>query len=261
VTAPNSFNEFKENVMLGKCALTSISAGALVLALAIPQQAQAQRRGGMGMRPAGVNPLGLVTNEAVQKDLGVKEDQTSKLKDLSDDINDERRQLVEGAGIDFRGLRDLSGEEREKRMAEIQTKMKDISKQINDKFRPQLEKTLSKDQLARLQEIAIQAAGPQALEDANVAKDLGLSKEQQDKIAGIDKDFAKKLGGLRGRGQGGGGDASERMAKMKELHDEQLAKATEVLSADQQAKFTKLKGKTFDTAKLRQFGRRRRSDS
>ena len=47
---------------------------------------------------------------------------------------------------------------------------------------------------------------------------------------------------------------------MQEMRDEHLAKATEVLSKDQQAKFTEMKGKPFDLKSLRpaRSGRRAR---
>ena len=51
-------------------------------------------------------------------------------------------------------------------------------------------------------------------------------------------------------------------AKMTELNDELTAKSTEVLTKDQQAKFTEMKGKPFDVKQLNQGGgRRRRRDS
>lgn len=224
----------------------------LLLASMVQQvHAQGRRGGGMGMMGGqGVNPLGLVGIAAVQKDLGVSEDKADKLKDISGDVSTERREEIEGAGIDFRGIRELQGEEREKKMAEINTKMAEIQKKISDKFMPKVAEILDKTQMTRLHQIAIQAAGPSALKDAEVVKDLGISKEQEDKITKIQKDFAGKLRDV---------PREERFAKMAELRDEELAKATEVLTKDQQAKFTEMKGKLFDLKALRpQRNRRQR---
>ncbi len=44
---------------------------------------------------------------------------------------------------------------------------------------------------------------------------------------------------------------------MTELNDELTAKSTEVLTKDQQAQFTQMKGKAFDTKSLFQGGGRR----
>jgi Spy/CpxP family protein refolding chaperone len=241
----------EENVMVRRALSVGVSVAVLLLVVSA-QQAHAQRRGGgggMGMFGSqGVSPVNLVGNEAVQKDLGVSEDKVEKLKDIAGDVRQDMMEEIQGAGIDFRGLRDLPKEERDKKMAEASTKMAEISKSINDKFLPKVEEVLDKGQMKRLHEIAIQAAGPGALKDAGVVKDLAITKEQEDKIASISKDFSAKQSSL---------SREERMTKMRELRDEELAKMTEVLTKDQQAKFTEMKGKPFDVSKLMQRGRRR----
>jgi Spy/CpxP family protein refolding chaperone len=236
-----------EYVMLRKSLIPCVAVAALCLIVNV-QQAQAQRRGGgmMGRGPQGVNDLQIAGNGAVQKELSLKPDQVEKLKDLSQDVREEMMQQLQSAGIDFAGMRDLSGEERAKKMAEVQAKMAEIQKGINEKFMPKLAETLDKSQLARVHEIAVQAAGAQALLDAGVQKELAITGDQKEKLVSINKDFAGKLAGL-----GRGGDPAERASKMHELNEEQTAKATEVLTKDQQAQFTKLKGKPFDTKLLR----------
>jgi hypothetical protein len=240
--------------MLRKSLVPCVAIAALSLLVVDAQQAQAQRgRGGMMRGPQGVNDLQVATNAAVQKELNLKPEQAEKIKDLAQDVREETMSSLSGAGVDFQGLRDLSPEERTKRMAEIQTKMAEIQKTINEKFMPKLAEALDKAQLKRVHEIAIQAAGAQALVDAGVAKDLALTSEQKDKLASINKDFAKQIAGL-----GRGGDATERQAKMHELSEEQTAKSTEVLTKDQQTQFASMKGKAFDTKLLRPTGGRRR---
>ena len=68
--------------------------------------------------------------------------------------------------------------------------MAEIQKTVGDKYMPKIAEILDKTQMTRLHQIAVQAAGPSTLKDAGVVKDLGLSKEQQDKLAAIDKDFS-----------------------------------------------------------------------
>jgi len=242
--------------MVRKSLLFCVAVAALLLVVSTVQEARAQgRRGGM-MGPQGVSPVTVVEHKAVQKELGLSEDKAEKVKDIVNDVREELTQQVEGAGIDFRGLRDLSGAERTKRMAEIQTKMAEISKNINDKFLPKLAEILDKTQMTRLHEIAVQVAGPEALRDAGVAGALSLTKEQQDKIAAINKDFAAKRMQIPRTGE-----PSERMAKINELREEQTAKTAEVLTKDQQAKFTEMKGKPFDVKQLMQGGGRRRRNN
>ena len=222
----------------------------LLASMVQPAQAQNRRGGGMmGGRPQGVAPLSLLGNAAVQKELAVSEEKVEKLKDIASDAQQEFREKLTESGIDFQGLRDLSPEEREKKMVEIRSKSAEIQKTVNETFMPKVAEILDKAQVTRLREIAIQAAYASALSDAGVVKDLGLSKEQQDKIAAIDKDFSGKMRGIP-RGEG--------FAKMAELRGEHLAKATEVLTKDQQAKFTEMKGKPFDLKALQPAGGGRR---
>jgi Spy/CpxP family protein refolding chaperone len=220
--------------------------------LVVGQQAQAQgRRGGGFMRgPQGVNDLAIAGNEAVKKELNLKPEQADKLKDLTEDVGEELRSQMGAAGFTGGGGQDLSPEERAKRASEMQAKMTEIRKGINEKFMPKLAEILDKGQLKRVHEIAIQSAGPHALLDATVQKDLGLTAEQKDKLTAINKDFAKTLAEV---------PRAERMAKMHELNEEQLAKSTEVLTKDQQTQFASLKGKPFDLKALRPAGGGRRA--
>jgi hypothetical protein len=241
----------EENVMVRRGLSVSVGiATVLIVALSF-QLAQAQGRGGrgMGMRPQGVAPLSLLSRPSVQKELAVSEEKAEKLKDIAGDVGQEFQEKSRDAGIDYGSLRDLPEEEQQKKSAEFRAKSAEIQKSINDTFMPKVAEILDKAQLTRLHEIAIQAAYASALSDAGVVKDLDLSKEQQDKIAAIDKDFSGKLQGV---------PRAERFAKMAELRGEHLAKATEVLTKDQQAKFTEMKGKPFDLKSLQPAGGGRR---
>ncbi len=70
---------------------------------------------------------------------------------------------------------------------------------------PKLNEVLDKSQQKRLHEIAIQIAGPRALEDPDVVKTLNITKDQQDKIKKLGQDNREKLRELFT----GGGDQSD----------------------------------------------------
>jgi outer membrane translocation and assembly module TamA len=238
--------------MLRKSLVPCVAVAALSLLLVNVNQANAQGRrgGGMGMGgPRGVNDISVAANAAVQKELAVKPEQAEKIKDLSQDVREEMQQEMASTGIDFQGLRDLAPEERTKKMAEIGVKMAEVSKRVNDKFLPKLKDALDATQLKRVHEIAIQAAGAQALLDSGVQNELKVTPEQKDKLVSINKDFQKQLAEV---------PRQERMTKMAELNEEQLAKSTEVLTKDQQAQFASMKGKPFDVKLLRPAGGGRR---
>src|SRR5580698_6280675 len=88
-----------------------VTIAALVLAISTVQDAQAQGKrggGGMGMRGArGVNPLMLAGNPAVQKELGLSEENTAKVKEIAEDVRQEMGEQIANSGIDFAALRDL----------------------------------------------------------------------------------------------------------------------------------------------------------
>ena len=95
-------------------------------------------------------------------------------------------------------------------MAEMREKMQSARKDTNKA----LEGVLVEHQAKRLKEIFVQARGPQALRNAEVQKDLGLSPDQVKKI------------------------------------DSPL----EILTDDQKAAFEKMKGEKFDVRTLRPAG-------
>lgn len=230
----------------------------------------AQRPQGQGGRPGafgagfgggfggfgGITPLSLANNEAVQKELNISDEQAGQLKSLNDDVREEMRGAF--AGVDFQGLRDLSQEEREKKMAEFREKSAAAQKKINDKVKPKLAEILNASQSERLQQIAWQAAGPQAYQDADLIAALKITKEQQDKLAAITKEYTDKQRELFPRGGAGGGERpnfEEIQKKMRELGESRDKALSDVLTTEQREQFAKLKGKPFDVAQLRRgFG-------
>ncbi|HEV8071523.1 MAG TPA: hypothetical protein VGP76_27660 [Planctomycetaceae bacterium] len=238
--------------MLRKSLVPCVAVAALSLLLVNVHQASAQnRRGGMGMRgPQGVDDIAIAHNAAVEKEIGIKPDQKEKIDDLFKDVQEEVQSAMASSGIDFASLRDLPQEERAKKMGEVMAKAAEVRKGVNEKFLPKLKDALDATQLKRVHEIAIQAAGAQALLDGGVQNELKVTPEQKDKLTSISKDVQKQLAGLRG---------AERMTKMQELNEEQLAKSNEVLTKDQQAQFASMKGKPFDVKLLRPAGGGRRA--
>ena len=187
----------------------------LLLRVSMVQDAQAQGAAAAwdgdaaGASPA--RPLSAIA--AVQKELGLSEDKAAKVKDIAEDVRRGQAAAVRGRGLGSisAGLRICPREEREK-AGEIQAKSAEIRKNINDKFMPKINEILDKTQQTRLHEIAIQAAGPPPLEDADVVKDLGLSKDQTGQDRSRSKDFCGKIARpSRGRRR------TLAMAKMAEL--------------------------------------------
>lgn len=232
----------------------------LMSCLALAATAQAQPGGGgRGGRGGGGMFGGLfsiIGNQAVQKELGLSEADAEKIKTITDDhgtaMRDAMRDAGGGGGANFQ---DMTDEERTK----MREKMTEASKTVNDKFLPKLKDALTADQFTRLQQINWQNMGAAALSEPEVIKAVSISKDQQDKIKTISDEIGAKRRELFTQGGGGGPPSPETFAKMQEsmqeLTKEQDTKVNEVLSKAQQDKFASLKGKEFDVAQLRQFGR------
>jgi hypothetical protein len=167
-----------------------------------------------------VTKLQLVQAEPVQKELELLDDQKSKIAAIAEE------QQGQGRG----GNQDLSPEERAKRRQER-------TAALNQK----IDAVLLDHQRTRLQEVWLQAAGTGALSDADVAKALAITEDQQTKLADARQANAEAM---REAFQGGEFNAE----KMAQLRKESTERTLAVLTAEQKDKFEKMQGKkvTFD---------------
>lgn len=219
-----------------------VACAALIAGLALTSSlsAQGRRPGGFGGGFGGQGgALMLVRSEAVQKEIGVTDDQKAKLVALAEEYQSELQKARTDAGLEGVNFREMTEEQRKK--------SQEVTKTLTDKYTPKLKETLKPEQLERVQQISYQLAGPTAYGDPEVVKALEITKEQQDKLATIRADFQKKQQELFGGGAGGGREA------FTKLREEQNAEIAKVLTKEQTEKFTKLKGKEFDASTL--FGR------
>jgi hypothetical protein len=236
----------------------------IVTAAMVQSTASAQPGGGRGFGfggPGGGGLIGLAGAPAVQKELGLAGDAAEKVQKLAGAFRQEMQTAVEEAGIGFAAfgeLQNLSQEERETRLREMNEKRAGVMKKLNDKFMPQLKEALTAQQIERLQEISVQVNGSQGLTSPEMVKSLDLSKEQQEKINAVNQEAGRKMRELFTAGGGGGAPDFQAMAaKREELVKERETKAAEVLNKDQQEKYAKLKGKPFDVSQLMQGPGRR----
>src|SRR5262249_43266251 len=117
--------------------------------------------GGMRM-PASM----LLMMPEVQKEIQVTDDQKTKLDDLrAEQMKDMQSQFQ---GFDFGALRDMSQEERDKKIAELRKKGEEMSKQIDEK----VGKVLDATQMKRLGQLQIQRDGIGAFSRPEVVSKL-----------------------------------------------------------------------------------------
>jgi hypothetical protein len=203
----------------------------VALLIATPLMAQ-QRRGGRGGAFGQVTKATLLGNENVQKELEIVADQKEQIAAIVDEARQGRR----GGG---RG-QDLSDEERAKLAKERADRAAAIDKKIDA--------VLVGPQKTRLNEIYVQALGTMAFSNPEIAKELGVGEDLQEKIATARREA------MQAAFQDGGGGGPEAFAKAR-AESEKAVMA--LLSADQKAKFEKMKGKpvSFDLTTIGRGGR------
>jgi Spy/CpxP family protein refolding chaperone len=208
----------------------------LIVSLASAQEQPGGRgRGGFGGRggPAAMfnSPTALLRMPEVRKELNTTDEQNKE-------VDAALQELAPPPG-GFGNFQDLSNEERQKRFEEMQKKGEEVDAKVK--------KILKPEQSARLNQLLLQRQGANAWARPEVAKQLGLTQEQQDKIQKIQEESRPPRGG------GGGFQnlSDEERQKMQERREKAQADMLAVLTDEQQTKWAEMTGKKFD---FPQFG-------
>ena len=202
-------------------------------------------RGGPGGAPGVFDPLMLLDVEAVQTDLELLDEQIADIKDLADKLRGPRQRG------DRPNFREMSAEEREEFMDQRRKEAADVARQAQQ----ELKNILLDDQMARLQQIYVQVSGTQALSDPEIAAKVGLSTDQQAKIATTRQDAADQMRELFASG-----DRQTMREKMGELQSQTNEKILGLLTDDQRQQLDLLKGTPFEMPEGALFGGRRGRD-
>jgi len=198
----------------------------LVALIAGPAAAQGQGRGGFGR--GGGSLAGLLGNASVQKELKLDDQQTEKAKELAEKVQGEMREKMQG-------LQDLSQEER-------QTKMQEINREVNASTLKTAGEFLKPEQITRLHQISYQQRGLQAFSDPEVAKKLNLTDAQKAEIQAIGSEAREKMPSREDRQS----DPQAAMKKSREINKEALSKVESKLNDEQQKTWKELLGAPFE---------------
>lgn len=218
----------------------SLFAAITVLLMVSVSSAQEQPRGPRGGGRGGpfggmfMSPVGLLRMPEVQKELNLGEEQIKEVDAALEQIGPGR------GGFNFQELQNLSEEDRQKRMEEMRAKAEEATKAAEEK----MNKILKPEQLARLKQLNLQRQGAMALSRPDIAKDLGLTESQQEKLRGIQASARPAGGG--GRNQNLSDEERQKLfAEMRERQEKAQADMLAVLTDEQKTKFAELKGKEF----------------
>ncbi len=174
----------------------------------------------------------------VQTELKVTDEQKTKMDEIRTDVQKDVQAAF--SGIDFQAIRDMSQEERDKKMAELRTKGEELGKQVDAK----IEKVLDADQMKRLKQLQLQREGAAAFSRPEVATQLKLTDDQKKKI----KSIQDAVGTAARAAFNPDSTPEERQAartKMQESRTKTLKDIKAVLTDDQLVEWTELTGKEF----------------
>ena len=199
--------------------------------------AQAQRPGGGGGFPGGGGGGGgggslkslLITNKSLQEELKVSDDQVAKFKEFAEKQTEAMKGFAQFGGDD---------DEQIARM-EVQVKL------MKDRV-AFMKSSLSAEQQTRLGQLEKQQMGMAAFSNAKVAKELGITDEQSEKIKAVNADMNKEM-----REMFSGGFDAEAQKKVASLRGECQEKIEKMMTDDQRKKWKEMTGEAFDMAKLR----------
>jgi hypothetical protein len=179
--------------------------------------------GGMGM---GGGSLGLLMMKEVREELNLDEDQSKELEDMG-------KAMMEN----FASMRPGQGQAPDpKMMQEAMEKIRKASMEAEAK----LVDILDPKQIDRLIGLVIQRDNIRAINSKLVAEKLGVTDEQKEKMASIEKENMEKM-----REMFQGGFSPEMREKMRAAREESEAKMKEILTAAQKDQMESLKGAEF----------------
>jgi hypothetical protein len=169
--------------------------------------------------------LGLIYRDDVRQDLQLVDEQQEKVDALADEIRtemqDEMREM-------FRGMQDLSDEERQQQFERIRERME----RVNADAEKRLKKVLLPHQFDRLKQIdvqmRVQQQGAEALTSGALAETLDLTNAQRERLEERAAEVEQEL-----------------QEKISKLRIEARNKLLDVLTAEQRAKLESLMGDDF----------------
>lgn len=214
---------------------------ALITALASAQEPKAPRRGGFGggggfggPGGAGGSSAMLLGMPEVKTELGTSDEQNKKIEALLADLQEQMR----ASFGNFQELQSLSREERDKKMAEGRKKAEETSKKADE----QVSKVLEPKQVERLSQLRLQREGVAAFSRADIAKQLGLTDEQGEKIRKIQEEARTEGRANRNLSED---ERREFFTKQRERREKAQSDTLAVLTDVQKTKWTEMKGKEF----------------
>lgn len=202
--------------------------------------------------------LYLVANSEIQKELAIGNDQKPRLSSLVSDFAKELPAEMAPRGLTGTAIAELYRADvgdRAAKLHEINEQATALEGPFCEKFVGRLREILTQAQFRRLQEMRFQLGGSRAMDDATIVAALGLSAEQQARIATINREYDKSLtvmfsADLANWPDSEGAIFQELLTRVQKLAHARNDKARAVLTGPQQELLPRLYGKPLDLENL-----------
>lgn len=233
-----------------------VSALAVSMAFAQGGGGGGRGQGRGGFQRGGLNNFSetrLLSRKDVQKDLGLTDDQVTKLDDYIQKNTPGRGGAGAGGGGQRGnggggggGQRGNGGGAGGAQLTDEQrAAMQKAAAERREKTRKELLEIISEAQLKRVDEIGIQLQGNSAILQADVQKALGLSTDQTDKIKDLQKKQQEATQALFQKVRDQELTREDFTAAMTKNNDTMKAELGKILTSDQAAKLKAMGGKPF----------------
>lgn len=160
----------------------------------------------------------ILAREDVQKELKLTEQQISKINEIISEVVKDgpngSKVMMFHPGADVDGMD------------------ADVAKLLNDK------------QLKRMKEVWLHITGGRAFMKDDIAKELGINKEQRNKMAELQQEMMTQMREMAN--QPGETLSEERLAELRKMQKDMEAKIEKLLTKEQQATWTTMKGAKFE---------------
>jgi DNA-directed RNA polymerase subunit F len=236
--------DFRFGKFVGVIAIT------LCASLALAQQGggRGQGRGGFGQRGGGNNELTLLQRKDVQTDLGLTDDQVTKLADMAEKARAQRGQSGAagggqrqggqgGQGGGQGGGQQMTEEERAKRAADAKAR--------RDAQRKELVTIISEAQLKRVDQISLQIQGNNAILNPEMQGILKFSDDQAAKVKDLQAKQREAMTSLFEKMRNQEITREDMQASMQKNNDIMKAELGKIMTSVQAGILKEMGGKPF----------------
>jgi hypothetical protein len=188
----------------------------------------------------GTDPLHLLQTAKVKQELNITDDQSAKLAKVTTKYDQEASSKL--GNVQLQGL---SGQQKVGKEREI----RETGDKLIESSRQEVSSILNPDQLNRLKQILLQVNGAEALQDKEVAKEVGITPDEAAKIQKVHAETSSMLRQSLGMPKNGGTTQPQMLgANLRaadKINDQAQDQYLGALTSDQKQKLDKLRGAPF----------------